>query len=78
LQHGRVVSIVLTSSTCKASVLLVRQPSPIGIDAQAQASDGSQMRRWRFPASTLGEAELLDGCLQTLGPDPVFEAALDA
>ncbi len=78
LEHGRVVSMVLTSSTCKAAVLLVRQPSPVGIDAQVHGSDGSQIRRWHFPASSLTEAELLDGCLQTLGPDPVFEAALDA
>ena len=78
VEHGRVVSIALTSSTCKASLLLVRQPSPVGIDAQARASDGSPMRRWRYPASTLSEAELLDGCLETLGPDPIFQAALEA
>lgn len=78
VQHGRVVSIALTSSTSKASVLLVRRPSPVGIDAQAQTSDGSPIRRWRYPASTLSEAELLDGCLETLGSDPIFLAALEA
>ena len=78
VEHGRVVSITLTSSESKAAVLLVRRASPVGIEGEARATDGSQMRRWRYPASTLGEAELLDVCLETLGPDPVFEAALEA
>jgi hypothetical protein len=76
--HGRVVSIALTASGSKASVLLVRQPSPIGIDVQAHSGDAAQIRRWRFAAHTLSEAELLDGCLETLGSDPVFESALEA
>ncbi len=78
VEHGRIVAITLSSSTSKAALLLVRQPSPVGIEVQANGRDGAQMRRWRFPAQTLTEAELLDACLETLGPDPVFEASLEA
>ncbi|HEV2878242.1 MAG TPA: glucose-6-phosphate dehydrogenase assembly protein OpcA [Candidatus Eremiobacteraceae bacterium] len=74
---GRVVAIALTSSSCKASVMLVRQPSPNGIEAEAHGESGKQFRRWRFPAHTLTEAELLDGSLEALGSDAIFEAALD-
>ena len=78
IEHGRVVSIALTSSTSKASLLLVRQSTPIGIQAQAHDEGGAQIRQWRYPAHTLAEAELLDACLETLGPDPIFQAALEA
>jgi len=74
---GRVVAIALTSSGSKASVMLVRQPPPIGIEVQAHSTDGKQFRRWQFPAHSLSEAELLDCSLETLGSDPIFEAALD-
>jgi len=74
---GRVVAIALNSSSSKASVMLVRQPPPIGIEVQAHGSDGKQFRRWRYPAQSLTEAELLDCCLETLGSDAIFEAALD-
>ncbi len=76
--HGRIVSIALTSSSCKGSVLLVRRDSPLCIEAQASNSAGAQIRRWRFPARSLTEADLLDGCLETLGSDPIFEAALSS
>ncbi len=76
---GRVVSIALTSSRSKASLLLVRKVGPTRIDAQAcEGTGGHIVRRWSFPAATLTEAELLDGCLSSLGSDPVFEAALQA
>jgi glucose-6-phosphate dehydrogenase assembly protein OpcA len=78
VEHGRIVAVALTSSTTKTSLLLVRQPSPPGIEVQAMGADGEQLRHWRFPAHTLTEAELLDGCLETLGPDAIFEAALEA
>jgi hypothetical protein len=58
--------------------MLVRQPAPSGIEVQSQGADGSLLRRWRFPAHTLTQAELLDGCLETLGADPIFEAALES
>jgi glucose-6-phosphate dehydrogenase assembly protein OpcA len=74
---GRVVAIALTSSGSKASVMLVRQPPPVGIEVQAHGSDGKQFRRWQFPAHTMSEAELLDCSLEMLGADPIFEAALD-
>ena len=74
---GRVVAIALNSSSSKACVMLVRQPPPIGIEVQAHGSDGKQFRRWRYPAHSLTEAELLDCCLETLGSDAIFESALD-
>jgi glucose-6-phosphate dehydrogenase assembly protein OpcA len=76
LEPGRIVAITLTSSTSKASLVLIRRSSPTGVDAQANGRDGKPMRRWTFGASTLTEAELLDGCLETLGRDGLFEAAL--
>ena len=78
VEHGRIVAVTLTSSTCKASVLLVRQASPSGVDAETHDSDGELLRRWHFPAQTLSEAELLDACLETLGSDPMLAAALEA
>ncbi len=75
---GRVVAITLTASLNKAAVMLVRQPSPSGIEVQAHGTDGGLLRRWRFPAHTLTQAELLDGCLETLGADPIFESALES
>lgn len=74
---GRVVAITLTSSASKASLVLVRQPSPMGVEAQAHGRDGAQFRRWSYRANTMTEAELLDGCIETLGSDPVFESALE-
>lgn len=75
---GRVVAITLTASANKTAIMLVRQPSPSGIEVQSHGPDGALHRRWRFPAHTLTEAELLDGCLETLGSDPIFEAALES
>ncbi len=77
VEPGRVVAVTLTASRHKASAMFVRQHSPVGIDVQAQASDGKVLRRWSFRAQTLEEAELLDACLETLGSDAIFEAALE-
>jgi glucose-6-phosphate dehydrogenase assembly protein OpcA len=76
VQPGRVVAITLTSSVSKASVVLIRQSSPTGVRAQANAEDGKPMRRWDFGAATLTEAELLDAAMETLGRDTMFENVL--
>ncbi|GEM_PF-1543133 len=76
LESGRIVAVTLTSSTNKSSLLLVRRAAPIGIEAQASSREGKAFRRWDFGASTLTEAQLLDGCLESLGSDPMFEASL--
>jgi glucose-6-phosphate dehydrogenase assembly protein OpcA len=76
VQAGRIVAITLTSSTSKASLVLVRESSPVAIRAQANTVEGKPMRRWDFGASTLSEAELLDGCMETIGRDTLFERAL--
>lgn len=73
---GRVVDITLGSSASHASLVLIRQYSPLGVEVQANDKSGKQMRRWNFRASTLSEAELLDACLETLGRDSIFESAL--
>ncbi len=76
LAPGRLVAITLCASANKTSLLLVRQSSPTGIDVQAHDRKGKAFRRWHFGAATLTEAQLLDGCLQTLGRDPLFESSL--
>lgn len=73
---GRVVAITLSASASKASLVLARQSSPTGILAQANDRNGKGLRRWNFGAATMTEAELLDGCLETLGRDPLFESSL--
>ncbi|HXW50500.1 MAG TPA: glucose-6-phosphate dehydrogenase assembly protein OpcA [Candidatus Acidoferrales bacterium] len=77
IDPGRIVGIALTSSGNKASLLLVRKSAPTSIEAQASSPDGKSFRRWSFGASTLTEAQLLDGCLETLGRDSMFEASLE-
>ncbi len=76
LSSGRIVAITLCASASKTSLLLVRQSSPTGIEVQAHDRNGKAFRRWHFGAATLTEAQLLDGCLQTLGRDPLFESSL--
>lgn len=76
LSAGRIVAITLSASASKTSLLLVRQSSPTGIEVQAHDRNGKAFRRWHFGAATLTEAQLLDGCLQTLGRDPLFESSL--
>jgi glucose-6-phosphate dehydrogenase assembly protein OpcA len=77
VEAGRVVAVMLTSSTNKASLMFVRQQSPTAVEAQAAGRGGEQFRRWTYRANTLTEAELLDACLETLGNDLVFESALE-
>lgn len=73
---GRVVAVTLTSSTCKSSLMLVRQPQPTGIAAEGHGPDGSVIKRWHFPAAARSEAQLLDCCIDAIGRDALFEAAL--
>jgi glucose-6-phosphate dehydrogenase assembly protein OpcA len=78
LESGRVLGITLTSSKNKASLLLVRKAAPVGVEGQASMRDGKPFRRWSFGAATLSEAELLDGALEELGRDTMFEASLQS
>ncbi len=78
IEPGRVFAISLTSSTSKASLVLVRETKPTAIKAEAHRADGSRFRSWLFPAATLAEASLLDRCMDTLGRDRLFEAAVTA
>ncbi|MDQ6824274.1 MAG: glucose-6-phosphate dehydrogenase assembly protein OpcA [Candidatus Eremiobacteraeota bacterium] len=78
IAHGRIVAITLTSSTCKGSVMLVREQSPTAIVAEAHGRDGNALKRWRWPALSMSEAQLLDRCIDALGRDAIFELALSA
>ncbi len=76
IEPGRVVAISLTSSSSKASLVLVRQSAPTAIKAEAHDTDGTRFRSWLFQAATVPEASLLDRCMDTLGRDRLFEAAV--
>lgn len=73
---GRIVALTLTSSKNKTALMLVRHDAPTGIVAQAHRPSGEQFRRWEFRAASLLEAELLDGCIDSLARDPIFESSL--
>jgi len=77
IDAGRIVSILLSSTRSKAMLKLQRQDAPTGIGGAAHAPDGRALKQWLFAARTLPEAQLLDGCLDSLGRDPLFEFALE-
>lgn len=76
LGSGRVVQVSLSSSQTMAQLALERRSSPTGIGATARDASGHTIRMWSFPASTLGEAELIHRCIDAPARDPLLEAAL--